>query len=191
MPTDQRVDDYIAKAAEFARPILSHVRELVHSALPEAEEAIKWGVPHFTIAGKNVAGMAAFKAHAAVMIHGEDSSAEGMGQLGKLGSLDDLPPRAELEKRLEAAAASVTSGKARRRVSKAKPDIAMPDDFARALEHSPQARSVFAEFAPSYRRDYLEWVVEAKRPETRAKRIATAVAWIAEGKKRNWKYENC
>lgn len=191
MRTDPRIDAYIDKAEAFAQPILRHIRALVHSALPEAEEAIKWGMPHFTVGGKNVVGMAAFKAHAAVMIHGEDDSAEGMGTLGKIASLGELPPDEDLAARFRAAADAFASGKALTRAAKTKPDIPMPDDFAQALDAAPQARAFFDTLAPSYRREYVEWIVEAKRPETRAKRIATAAQWLAEGKKRNWKYGRC
>lgn len=191
MRTDPRIDAYIDKAEDFAQPILRHVRALVHSALPEAEEAIKWGMPHFMVGGKNVVGMAAFKAHAAVMNHGEDDSAEGMGTLGKIASLEELPPDEDLAARFRAAADAFISGKASKRAAKPKPEIPVPEDFARALDAAPQARAFFDTLAPSYRREYLEWIVEAKRPATRTKRIATAVEWLAEGKKRNWKYESC
>jgi uncharacterized protein YdeI (YjbR/CyaY-like superfamily) len=191
MRSNPRIDAYIDQAEPFAQPILRHVRALVHSALPEAEEAIKWGMPHFTVGGKNVVGMAAFKAHAAVMIHGEDDSAEGMGTLGKIGALGELPPDQELAPRFRAAADALVSGRASTRAAKPKSEIPMPEDFARALDAAPQAHAFFDTLAPSYRRDYLEWIVEAKRAETRTKRIATAVEWLAEGKKRNWKYERC
>ena len=188
MSRDPRVDAYIARAAPFAQPILKHVRERVQAAAPEAEEAIKWGMPHFTVGGKNVVGMAAFKAHAAVMIHGEDDSAEGMGTLGKIVSLGELPPDEDLAARFRAAADAFVSGKASTRAAKPKPEIPVPDDFGGALDAAPQARAFFDTLAPTYRREYLEWIVGAKRPETRAKRIATAVEWLGEGKKRNWKY---
>lgn len=191
MRTDPRIDAYIDKAEPFAQPILRHVRALVHSALPEAEEAIKWGMPHFMVGGKNVVGMAAFKAHAAVMIHGEDDSAEGMGTLGKIAALGELPPDEDLAARFRAAADALVSGKASPRAAKPKPEIPVPDDFGSALDAVPQARAFFDTLARSYRREYLEWIVEAKRPATRTKRIATAVEWLAEGKKRNWKYAGC
>ena len=194
MSTDPRIDAYIAKAAPFAQPILSHVRALVHRALPEAGETIKWSMPHFTLDGRNVAGMAAFKAHCAVMIHGDGRQGEAMGQYGKITEVADLPADAELVANLKAAAKRVqTVGTALKpRTPKApKPEIAVPEEFAAALAKVPAANAAFVAFAPSHRREYLEWVVEAKRAETRDKRIAQAVEWIAEGKKRNWKYENC
>ncbi|GGD91677.1 hypothetical protein GCM10011515_09200 [Tsuneonella deserti] len=195
MKTDPRIDAYIANAAEFARPILTRLRALVHSALPQAEETIKWSMPHFTVLGKNVAGMAAFKAHCAFTIHGEGrAGTEGMGQHGKLASVEDIPPDAELVAKLIAATARIESDgsatKARSR-SAPKTEIPMPEDFAAALAGNPQARATLEGFAPSHRREYVQWVTEAKREETRAKRIAQSVEWLAEGKKRNWKYERC
>lgn len=195
MPKDPRIDDYIARVAPFAQPILTHVRALVHRVLPEVEEGIKWGMPAFMIGGKNVAGLAAFKAHCAVMIHGEGrlGEGEGMGGYGKVTALSDLPPDAVLTDALEQAAARIAAaGTAARPKAKpaAKPEIAMPEDFAAALDKA-EARAAFDAFPPSARRDYLEWVTGAKRAATRTARIATAVEWIGEGKRRNWKYEKC
>ena len=194
MSTDPRIDAYIAKAAPFAQPILTHVRALVHRALPGAEETIKWGMPHFMLAGKNVAGMAAFKAHCAVVIHGDGRQGEAMGQYGKIAAMADLPSDADLIANLRGAAERVqTVGTALKpRTLKApKPEIAMPTEFAAALANVPAAQAAFTAFAPSHRREYLEWITSAKAQATRDKRIAQAVEWIAEGKKRNWKYENC
>lgn len=193
MTPDPRIDTYIAKAAPFAQPILAHLRALVHRTVPDLTETLKWGVPHFTHRGKNLAGFAAFKAHAAFMIHGEGRQDEGMGSAGKIGSLADLPPDAVLAERLLQAKARIEAdGTAVKPTPNKAPKaaIAMPDDFAAALA-AGNARNNFDAFPPGAQRDYLEWVVEAKRAETRAKRIATATEWIAEGKKRHWKYENC
>ncbi len=188
MTADPRIDDYIAKAAPFAQPILSHARALVHRALPEAQETIKWGMPHFTVGGKNVVGLAAFKAHAAVVIHNEERTGEGMGALGKLASLADLPSDEELIARFRAGTATLGTPKPKR---DPKPELPVPPAFAAALEAVPAARATFEAFAPSHRREYLEWIAEAKREATRDKRIAQAVEWLAEGKKRHWKYETC
>lgn len=191
MHTDSRIDAYIANAAAFAQPILKHVRVLAHTALPGLEETLKWGVPHFMIGGKNAVGMAAFKAHTAVIVHGEDAAGEGMGNLGKIASRAELPSDEELIARFKAAGAAIASGKSRRPPARPKPEIAMPDDFDRALDAAPMARATFDGLARSHRREYLEWITEAKREGTRARRLATAIEWLAEGKKRNWKYENC
>jgi uncharacterized protein YdeI (YjbR/CyaY-like superfamily) len=190
MEKDPRVDDYIARAQPFAQPILNHIRDLVHTSVPGIAETLKWSMPHFTLGGKNLAGMAAFKAHAAMILHGEGRIGDGMGSYGKIGSLEDMPPDAELIARIRASAEELKSGAKKAKPKPApKADIPMPDDFAAAL--SGPARAVFHGFAPSAQRDYLEWITEAKREETRAKRIATAAEWIAEGKKRHWKYQDC
>lgn len=188
MTRDPRIDDYIAKAAPFAQPILMHVRGLIHQALPGAEETIKWGMPHFMVGGRNIVGLAAFKAHASVIIHHEESAGEGMGALGKLTGLADLPPDAELVARFQARPAALAQPKPKRAP---KPELPVPPAFDSALDAAPAARAVFDGFAPSHRREYVEWIADAKREETMAKRIAQAVEWLAEGKKRNWKYEEC
>ncbi len=199
MTPDPRIDDYIAKAAPFARPVLVHLRALIHRTVSDLDETLKWSMPHFTYKGKNLAGFAAFKAHAAFFVHGDGRQGgdgeNGMGQFGRITSLADLPADEELVHAILAAKARIdnvgTAVKPRSATKIAKPDIAMPDDFTAALANVEGARATFDSFPPSARRDYLEWVVEAKRPETRAKRIAQASEWIAEGKRRNWKYEKC
>lgn len=196
MAHDPRVDAYIAKAAPFAQPVLTHVRALVHRVLPEVEEGIKWGMPAFMVGGKNVAGMAAFKAHCAVMIHGEGrlGEGEGMGGYGKVTALSDLPADDVLETALNEAAQRVAvSGSAAKPRAKAppKPEIPVPQDFAAALREAPEAKAFFDGLPPGQRREYLDWITGAKQDATRAKRLATALEWLAEGKRRNWKYEKC
>jgi uncharacterized protein YdeI (YjbR/CyaY-like superfamily) len=195
MTKDPRIDGYIAKAAPFAQPILTHVRTLVHATIPGLEETVKWSMPHFVYKGKNLAGFAAFKAHAAVMIHGDGRQGDAMGQYGKIASLADLPKDKELAaKLLDAKARIDTEGTAlkSKTVPKApKVEIPMPDDFAEALGAMQGVRERFDEMPPGARREYLEWIVGAKRAETRSSRIVKACEQIAEGKKLNWKYENC
>ena len=194
---DPRIDDYIARAAPFARPILEAFRAAVHAAAPHIQESIKWGMPHFEQQGL-VCGMAAFKAHCAVTFHKapllfDGATDEGaMGQLGRLASVDDLPPRAELERIVREAVRLNEAGvKAPRRPPKPPAPREMPDDFAEALHKSPQARAAFEAFPPGAQREYVEWIAEAKRADTRARRLAQAIEWIAEGKRRHWKYERC
>jgi uncharacterized protein YdeI (YjbR/CyaY-like superfamily) len=191
MARDARIDAYIAKAAPFAQPILTHLRATIHATLPEAEETIKWGMPHFTYAGKNIAGLAAFKAHAALVIHGEGRvgavQGDGMGAYGRIASMADLPSDAEIAAKLRAAAERLDSGVRKPREAKTKPEIPMPNDFGAALPD--KARSFFEGLTPSQRYEYLEWITGAKRPDTRAKRIAQAAEWLGEGKRLNWKYE--
>lgn len=188
MGEDARVDAYIAKSAPFAQPILVHLRALIHRAVPGLDETIKWGMPHFTLNGKNLAGLAAFKAHAALVLHGEGKESDGMGAYGKIRSLDDLPPESEMAAALRASAERLVSGvKAPRKPAAPKLEIAMPEDFSMAL--SAEARAFFDGLAPSHRHEYLDWITGAKRLETRARRIAQAKEWLAEGKRLNWRYE--
>lgn len=201
--TEPRIDAYIEKAQPFAQPILTHVRALVHKAVPDAEETIKWGMPHFTLNGKIVAGMAAFKAHASFGIWAADDEAggdgkreeqkkEGMGSFGKLASKEELPSDSDMTARLKQRADLIRSGETKSRAKSApKPPLPLPDDFAAALGVDHAANSAWQTFAPGQKREYIEWIVEAKRPETRAKRLADAVEWIAQGKTRNWKYQGC
>ncbi len=191
MPSDPRLDDYVARAQPFARPILVAVRAAVRAAVPDVAETLKWSMPFFTLNGRDVAMMAAFKAHAGVGIFDGTPMAGhgGMGNLGKLTRVEDLP--ADLAERLHAAAALARAGKpVRQYPAKApKADIAMPDDLAAALAADPLAAANFAGFAPGCQREYLEWVTGAKQAVTRARRIATTVAQAAEGKRLNWRYE--
>lgn len=195
MERDPRIDEKIANAPPFAKPILEHLRGLVHEAVPEAGEAIKWGMPHFTYKGKNIAGMAAFTAHCAFMIHGEgrQDDGEGMGSFGKIASLGDLPPKAELIDKLRAARARIdeagTATRPSARRAKAVRSIEMQSDLQAGLADNPAAAAFWNGLAPSHRYEYLEWITSAKRDETRAKRLAQALEWLAEGKRRNWKYE--
>lgn len=198
MNRDPRIDAYIAKAAPFARPILEKVREQVHMASPEAEETMKWSSPSFTVDGKILLMMAAFKAHAALNFWrgqeiGDGSPKAGaMGQFGRLTSIDDLPPDTELDALIREAAALAKSAPAPRKVKhEPKPPTELHPEFAAALKVNPKAKEVLDGFPPSARRDYLDWIADAKQDATRAKRIADAVQWLSEGKRRHWKYESC
>ena len=201
--TDPRVDAYVAKAAPFARPILKHLRRLVHESCPAAEETIKWGMPSFTAGGKILCGMAGFKAHCAVFFWHREVNAllakdglldrKAMGSLGRIASLEDLPPERKLKGYLRLAAkVAGTEAPARARPARAKgAEAAVPDDLAAALRKNRAAARTFAAFSPSQRREYVAWIVGAKREETRRKRLATAIEWLSEGKKLNWRYERC
>jgi uncharacterized protein YdeI (YjbR/CyaY-like superfamily) len=195
MSKDPRIDAYIAKAKPFARPILEHVRERVHAVVPDIEEAMKWGHPTYLKNGQIVLGTAAFKAHASVHFWrgqelGFDAKDGAMGQLGKLTSIADLPQNLD-ELIAKAAELSTTVRAARKPKHAPKPPPELHPEFAAALAKAPKAKSTLEAFAPSHRRDYLEWVGEAKQEATRQRRIATAIEWLSEGKRRNWKYENC
>jgi len=191
---EPRIDAYIASAQPFARPILEKVRERVHAAMPDVEEAMKWGHPTYLRNGKIVLGTAAFKEHAAVNFwRGQElglaREAGAMGQLGKLTSVHDLPKDLEalIAKAADMSAAAVAPKP--KKAPKPMPDV--HPDFAAALDKAPKAKATMEAFPPSCRREYLEWIAEAKQDATRSKRIATAIEWLSEGKRRNWKYENC
>jgi uncharacterized protein YdeI (YjbR/CyaY-like superfamily) len=197
MPTlDPRIDAYIAKSADFARPMLEYWRTLVHEAVPEVEETIKWGMPHFTHAGI-LAHMGAFKAHCAFMIqHGEQvigpadaRPGEAMGMFGRVEKLADLPPRKTLLGYLRKAAKLNEQGVKRARAKGTDRPVEVPAALQVALDAHPEARAHFDAFAPSHRREYAEWIAEAKTDATRARRVEQAIEWLAEGKSRNWKYE--
>jgi len=195
---DARIDAYIAKAQPFARPILVHVRERVHAVLPDVEEAVKWSMPAYTLGGKIVLITAAFKAHMALNfwrgqeLSGRAANADAMGQFGKVKSLEDLPSDAELDRLIREAAELAKSAPAPRKAKHApKPAPEMHPEFAAALNKAPRAKAALETFPPSAQRDYFEWITDAKQDATRHKRIATAVEWLSEGKRRHWKYENC
>jgi hypothetical protein len=196
---DPRIDAYIAKQADFARPILEHVRAVVHEACPDVEETMKWSMPTFVYGGGILCGMAAFKQHASfgywkhALVVGEGEPRDGMGSYGKLTSVKDLPPKktllAHIKRAMQLNFDNVKSPAQRKAAPKPPPEA--PADLVAALKKNATARKTFEAFPPSAQRDYVEWIVEAKREETRAKRLAQAIEWMAEGKRRNWKYENC
>ena len=199
MSRDQRIDAYIARKADFARPILEHLREAVHSACPDCEETLKWSSPTFMYKGQMLCSMAAFKEHAtfgfwkgSLVVGDTGEQRSAMGQFGRLTAVDDLPSAEILGQLIRKAMALTDAGvKIERPVKHPKPPLETPADLQAALDSNPAARATFESFPPSCKRDYLEWIIEAKREETRAKRLAQAVEWMAEGKRRNWKYENC
>jgi len=194
--TDPRIDAYIAKSADFARPLLAQVREVVHTACPQVEETLKWGMPSFTWRGKILCGMAAFKQHMTLWfwegraIVGDDRSAEAMGQFGRITKKSELPGKRELAAYVKQAMARVEAGASLPPKKKPAPkaELPVPDELVAALRKNAKARATFEGFAPGYRRDYIEWIVEAKREDTRQRRVAQTVEWLAEGKSRNWKY---
>jgi uncharacterized protein YdeI (YjbR/CyaY-like superfamily) len=194
---DARVDTYIGRSAEFARPILKHLRKTVHAACPDAEETIKWGMPFFMHQGM-LCMMAAFKAHCSFgivkgkLVFGEGER-DGMGHLGKITSLKDLPGDKVLAGYIKKAAALNEAGVkiSKRARSKGNKELKVPDYFLAALKTNHKARETFENYSYSHRKEYVEWIVEAKREETRQKRIETALKWLAAGKSRNWKYQKC
>lgn len=194
---DPRIDAYIAKSADFAKPILKHLRKAVHAGCANVEETMKWSMPHFDYKGV-MCGMAAFKEHCAfgfwkeALIFERPEAAEkgGMGSFGCITSLADLPSEKRLIQYVKKAAALNEAGiKTPRQTQPKKRDpLEVPDYFSAALKKNARARKTFENFPPSEQREYLEWVTEAKREETRRERLATSIEWLADGKPRHWKY---
>ena len=194
---DPRIDVYIAKSAPFAQPILAHLRTLMHAACPPVVETIKWGHPFFEHRGV-LCSMAAFKAHCAFGFwHSEmaqsvpGKSGDAMGQFGRITRLSDLPKDTALKALVKKAAALNASGvKSARGGSAAGPrPIVVPDDLAAALAQNARARATFEAFSATHKREYVEWIAGAKRDETRATRLATALEWMADGKPKEWRYQ--
>lgn len=192
---DKRIDEYIAKAAPFARPILRHLRAIVHAGCPDVQETLKWSMPHFEHHGI-LCGMAAFKQHCAFgfwkgsLLEGIGANAsDAMGQFGRLESLEDLPNDRTLT-RLVRRAAALNDQRVKAPTRKTGPNrpARLPSDLRSALKRNRRALRTFEDFPPSARREYIDWITEAKRDETHRRRVETAVEWLAGGKPRNWKY---
>ena len=199
-----QVDAYIEKAQPFAQPILTHIREAMHKAVPDVDEAIKWSMPFFTYKGVILANIAGFKQHCSFGLWNENVDAvrqetgaeqrgQTMGSFGKLTSLKDLPSDAKLKKLIQEAAAKIENGTRTKawagRATKDRPAAEVPPALAAALKKNKTASAHFEAFSPSARREYCDWIADARTDATRDKRLAQAVEWIAEGKQRNWKYQ--
>jgi uncharacterized protein YdeI (YjbR/CyaY-like superfamily) len=197
---DARVDAYIAKSADFAKPILTHLRDIVHATCPEVEETMKWSFPHFMYKGM-LCAMTSFKEHCSFgfwkgsLILGNESGEpeEGMGHFGRITELSDLPSKKALTGYIKKAMKLNDDGVKKPTPPKPKTPkpIVIPDDLTKALQGNAKARATFENFSPSHKREYIEWITEAKTEATRAKRLATTIEWLVEGKPRNWKYMNC
>lgn len=199
---DKRIDAYIKKSQDFAKPIMEHLRKLIHKTCPDVTETIKWGMPAFDYKGPFI-GFAAFKQHAvlnfwkaalmkdAKLLTGKDSKS-AMGNLGRIESIKDLPKDSVLTKWIKDAMMLNESGVKFNPSAKPKherKEYTMHPDLAKALNKNKTAKKAFDGFPPSHKREYLEWIGEAKTDDTRNKRIDTAIEWMSEGKSRNWKYQ--
>lgn len=196
---DPRVDAYIENGAPFAQPILKYIRNVVHAGCPNVEETIKWRMPHFDYKGMFV-GMAAFKEHcsfgfwqeAARALGGRGENADGMGQFGRITAITDLPDEKTLigyvRKAAEIKDAGIKRTDAPQRRWKSAP-LDVPEYLSAALKKNKKAQQTFDNFSYSHRKEYVDWITSAKREETRARRIDTALEWLAEGKSQNWRYQ--
>jgi uncharacterized protein YdeI (YjbR/CyaY-like superfamily) len=196
---DPRVDAYIEKSADFAKPILTHLRKLVHKASPKISETVKWGMPAFEYKGI-VCGIAAFKEHCTfgfwkhslLDYNGFSTEKTAMGSFGRIASNKDLPSDDTIIKLVQQAVELNEKGvKVAKPKPTAKKELVVPDYFIAALKKNKAAQKTFENFPPSCKKEYVEWITEAKTEPTRDKRLATTIEWLSEGKRRNWKYENC
>ncbi|HXA03160.1 MAG TPA: DUF1801 domain-containing protein [Cytophagaceae bacterium] len=200
----KQIDAYIDKSAPFAQPILNHFRELVHKACPQVEEKMKWGFPHFDYKGM-CCSMAGFKEHCALnfwkasimkdpkkLLTISRSEAEGMGHFGRITSLKELPADKVLIAYIKEAVRLNEEGIAlppkQKPTEKEKQNIAIPPALVASLKKNKKAAEQFENFNYSNKKEYAEWIGEAKTDDTRNKRLEIALEWIAEGKSRNWKY---
>lgn len=199
MPTaDPRIDAYIEKAQDFAKPVLTHLRELVHTTCPDAKETMKWSMPSFEYKGI-LCGFASFKQHCtfgfwkqSLMESDEFSETKtAMGSFGKLTSLKDLPSDAVMKKLIKHAMKLNDDGVKVSKPKAEKKELVVPEALLEALAKNEKAAETFNSFPPGCKREYANWITEAKTDATRDKRIATTIEWLTEGKRRNWKYENC
>jgi uncharacterized protein YdeI (YjbR/CyaY-like superfamily) len=194
---DPRVDAYIDKAGDFAKPILKHVRQTIHAECPDIVETIKWGFPHFDYKGGIFCGVAAFKQHCALnfwlgpLLSVDARSEKAMGQFGRITSLSDLPPPRELSQIIKRAMTLHDAGaKVPARAKPATPKVLdVPEALTAALKKNKPAKATFDAFSYTHKKDYAEWIAEAKTETTRDKRIAQAIEWLSEGKTRHWKYQ--
>lgn len=195
-----KVDEYIEKSPDFAKPILNYLREMIHEVCPDVEEAIKWKFPTFMYRGKILCSITSFKQYCSLgfWLHQEmntlkeiETPAEGssMFSLGKLTKMEDLPSKLQLKKAVKEAMELTEMGITMKRAAPSKTETAIPDYFQEALNQNKKALEIFEKKSPSFRKEYISWITEAKTETTRNKRIEQSLEWIAEGKSRNWKYE--
>ncbi len=200
MPTtDPRIDAYIEKSAEFAQPVLVHLRELIHKACPPVTETLKWSMPSFEYKGI-LCGFAAFKQHCTFMFWKQSlmetdafpKNKTAMGSFGRITSLKDLPSDKVILGLIHQAVELNEKGvKVPKKPATTKKDLVVPAILTAALKRNKKAKDTFEKFPYSCKKEYVEWITEAKTEPTREKRLATTVEWLSEGKRRNWKYENC
>lgn len=195
-----KIDAYIEKSQDFAKPVLHYIREIIHEFCPDAEETMKWSFPHFIYKGKNLCAMASFKQHCtfgfwlekemkSMQEITQDIEKNSMFSLGKIAQVGDLPSKSQLKKAIKEAMELTDMGVTMKKAPPSKIEMEIPDYFQRALEAQPKAKEIFEKASPSFRKEYIAWVTEAKTEATRDKRLEQSLEWIAEGKGRNWKYQ--
>ena len=200
--TDPRIDAYIEKSADFAKPILIYLRELIHETCPEVEEGWKWSFPNFMYKGKILCSMSAFKQHCAFGFWLEkemktmkeltkEIEKNSMFSLGKITKISDLPSKPQLKAAIKEAMKLTDMGVTIKKALPTKAEVEIPDYFQQAINSNKKAKEIFEKASPSFRKEYILWITDAKTEVTRNKRMEQAIEWISEGNGRNWKYEKC
>lgn len=195
-----KVDEYIEKSPDFAKPILDYLREIIHEACPDAEEAIKWKFPTFMYKGKILCSITAFKQYCSLgfWLHQEmktlqeieiNTEKSSMFSLGKITCLEDLPSQSQLKRAIKEAMELTDMGVKMKKAPPSRIEMEIPDYFQSALDAQPKTKEIFEKASPSFRKEYIAWLTEAKTEATRNKRLEQSLEWIAEGKGRNWKYQ--
>lgn len=200
---DERIDVYIEKSAEFAQPILNHLRAIIHKAVPDVHETMKWSFPHFEYKKSILCSMASFKQHCSFgfwlgsLMNDTDNilksvGESGMGQFGKITKIEDLPSEEIITQYIYQAVQLIDSGaKLIKKPATTSKEIEIPTILQEALSLNEKAKATFEKFSPSHRKEYIAWILEAKTEATRERRVVTTIEWLSEGKSRNWKYEKC
>lgn len=200
---DERIDVYIEKSAEFAQPILNHLRAIIHKAVPDVHETMKWSFPHFEYKKSILCSMASFKQHCSFgfwlgsLMNDTDNilksvGESGMGQFGKITKIEDLPSEEIITQYIYQAVQLIDSGaKLIKKPATTSKEIEIPTILQEAFSLNEKAKATFEKFSPSHRKEYIAWILEAKTEATRERRVVTTIEWLSEGKSRNWKYEKC
>ena len=198
---DKRIDAYIAKAQPFAQPVMKKLRELVHKACLDVTETIKWGMPSFEYKGP-MFGFAGFKQHCAAMFwkskllndpnghlkERANKGGEAMGNMGRMTSIKDLPPDKSIIDFIKQHMKLNEEGIKIEKKPKPKKELLIPKELITALNKNKKAKETFENFSASNKREYADWISEAKTEATKSKRLTEAVQWMSEGKPRLWKY---
>lgn len=194
---NKKVDEYIFKMADFAKPILTHLRQIIFETCPDVEEDIKWGIPHYGYKGDHLVMMAGFKQHCSFslykaelmkdkMIQESVKAGKKFGYMDKVKDLSELPNKKVLTAYIKEAMELNSSGISKPKVVKEKVEVVAPKEFIEALEQDKIAFSVYESKSPSFRKNYIIWIADVKTDETRQKRITQSLEWIREGKDRFW-----
>jgi uncharacterized protein YdeI (YjbR/CyaY-like superfamily) len=172
----------------------------VHKACPEVEEKIKWGMPHFDYKGEMMCSMASFKQHAVfgfwkaalmkdkVLLETAKSEV-AMGHLGRITSLNDLPSDKQIMSWIKEAMDLNDRGIRAKKKPVEQKAVEVPGFVVKALKENKQAWTIWENFAPGHRKEYVQWITEAKTEATLEKRLQQTIEGVAEDKGRNWKYE--